>query len=150
MAATVWFEPYLLYQESSDYVVDLDRAELRRLSSGEIGDGESVYLDYAPLYAPFSDDLLNAAITEANGLVEREIDPTGLFGADPTLVAAALGRALEIICRAAATRELASGRGLEKIALSWLKLAEDHSARADHLLRSFRPPLSGPSLPTLS
>ncbi|MCM2271815.1 MAG: hypothetical protein NDJ18_04580 [candidate division Zixibacteria bacterium] len=147
---TVWFEPYHLYIPNDDFTVDCDRAEIRRLASSAIGDGETVFLDFTPLYAPFSDDLLGAAITEANGLIEREIDPTGQFGADPTLSAAALCRALEIICRAAATRELSSGRDLDKITLAWIKLADDHSARADKLLRSFRPPVTSPSLPAIS
>ncbi len=147
---TVWFEHYHLYTPNDDYSVDGDRAEIRRLASSAIGNGETVFLDFTPLYAPFSDDLLEAAITEANGLIEREIDPTGQFGADPTLSATALCRALELICRAAATRELSSGRDLDKITLAWIKLADDHSARADKLLRSFRPPITSPSLPAIS
>lgn len=147
---TVWFEPFQLYTPNDDFSVDCDRAEIRRLASSAIGDGETVFLDFTPLYAPFSDGLLEAAVAEANGLIEREIDPTGQFGADPTLSSAALCRALEIICRAAATRELSSGRDLDRITLAWIKLADDHSARADKLLRSFRPPITSPSLPAIS
>ncbi len=148
-SVTVWFEPFTLYHEGSDYSLNADRGELRRLPSGSIADSESVLLDFTPLYAPYSDDLLNAAIAEANGLIEREIDPDKQFGADPTLNAAARSLALEIVCRAAAARELASGRSLDKIALAWESLAVTHAARAERLLKSFRPPLLSPKSPTV-
>lgn len=149
MSLTIWFEPYSIYQSGSDYSLNADRAEIRRLPSGDIADGESVLLDFTPLFTPFSDDLLDCAISEANGLIEREIDPDRQFGADQTLLAAARSLALEIICRTAATRELASGRALDKIALAWSSLADNHASRAERLLKSFRPPLLAPKPPTI-
>ncbi len=148
-SVTVWFEPFTLYFEGSDYSLNADRGELRRLPSGSIADGESVLLDFTPLYVPFSDDLLDTAIAEANGIIEREIDPDKQFGTDPTLSAAARSLALEIIFRAAAARELLSGRSLDKIALAWESLAATHAARAERLLKSFRPPLVSPKSPTV-
>ena len=86
----------------------------------------------------------------ANGMVENEVDPDRQFEVDPTLSAAATYRALEIVCRAAAGRELASLRGGDRIAGAWIKLAEDYFARSGLLLRSFRPPYDGPRTPTRS
>lgn len=149
-SVTIWYEPFNVYRLGEDYYLNGERGEIRRSPSGEIADGQSVLLDFTPLYAPFSDEILNAAITEANGLVEREIDPDLQFGADPTLIAAARSLALEIICRAAAARELASGRSLDKVALAWADLADSHASRAEALLKSFRPPMHSPKMPTIS
>jgi hypothetical protein len=149
-SVTIWFEPYTVYRLGEDYYLNGERGEIRRSPSGEIADGQSVLLDFAPVYAPFSDEMLNAAITEANGLIEREIDPDLQFGADPTLIAAARSLALEIICRAAAARELASGRSLDKVAIAWSDLADSHASRAEALLKSFRPPMHSPKMPTIS
>lgn len=149
-SVTIWFEPYSVYRPGVDYYLNAERAEIRRSPSGDIADGQSLLLDFTPLYTPFSDEMLTAAITEANGLIEREIDPDLQFGADPTLIAAARSLALDIICRAAAARELASGRSLDKVALAWSDLADSHASRAESLLKRFRPPMHSPKMPTIS
>jgi hypothetical protein len=77
------------------------------------------------------------------------VDPDRQFGADPALQAAATYRALEIICRAAAARELSSLRGEDRTAIAWMKLADAHAERSEHLLRLFRPPYAGPSAPAI-
>ncbi|MEW5995224.1 MAG: hypothetical protein AB1744_12655 [Candidatus Zixiibacteriota bacterium] len=91
--------------------------------------------------------MLNKAVLEANALVERDIDPDRQFGADPVLQSGATYRALEIICRASAARELSRARGEDRTALAWMKLADGYAARADQVLRSFHPPFTGPSTP---
>ncbi len=146
----VWHVPMRVYGEGQDYSVDCEKAELKRLSAGAIASGETVHLDFVPVFTAYDDIVLAAAVNEANGLIEREIDPDRQFGADESLSAAATCKALEIVCHSAAARELSNGRAIDRIALAWLKLAEGYRERAINLLSSFRPPATGPSGPTHS
>lgn len=145
----VWHTAYTVCVGGEDYDVSAAAGRLSR-RDGLVGAGEMVYLDYTPSYLDLSDELVESAVTAANGMVEREVDPDGEFEADATLTSAATNRALELMSRAAATRELASLRGAHNVALTWLKLADDYAARADALIKSFRAPLSGPRGPVLS
>ncbi len=145
---TVWYVAYITYQEGSDYLLDATNGRLKRTAGGDIAVGETVWLDYQPVYASIDEELLTKAVTEANGLIEREVDPDGQFGADPTLQASATYRALEIVCHAAAARELSSLRGEDRTALAWIRLAEKYAARSERLLRSFRAPYANPNAPT--
>ena len=146
----VWSVPYAVYHAGSDYRLDAEAGTIARLAGGDISEGETVYLDFVPVQASFDEDVIATAVREANGQVERDVDPEREFGADPVLVSAATYRALSIVCRTAAARELAGPRGLDRIASGWLKLAEDYTTMADRLLRDFHAPLIGPSSPTRS
>ncbi|HWR81793.1 MAG TPA: hypothetical protein VN285_00670, partial [Candidatus Deferrimicrobium sp.] len=121
---TAWFKSYILYAVDADYQLDANRGRLKRLASGDIAAGETVYLDYSPIFQSFTEELLVKAVLETNGLVEKEVDSSGQFGADPVLQAGATYQALEIICRASAARELASLRGEDRTAMAWMKLAD--------------------------
>jgi hypothetical protein len=146
----VWYLPYTVLIAGQDYHIDLEKSEIRRLSSGSIAAGEAVLLDFTPLYADITEPILIGAVAAANGLVEREVDPSGQYGADVTLGLAATYRALEIIGRTAAARELGSLRGKDQVAVAWMKLAEGYAERADRLLASFRPPCAAPANPVRS
>jgi len=146
-SVTVWYMVYTLYEAGSDYQVRAERGEIRVLAGGDIADGEAVWLDYQPVHQSFNEEILANAVVTANGLVEREVDPDRQFGADTTLGAAATCRALEIICRTAAARELTGKHGADKNALVWMKLADEYTEQADKLLRAFRAPYSGPAAP---
>ena len=147
---TVWLSTFTVYTPGVDYQANFEKGEIRRLAGGNIASGETVYLDYQPVYRSFSDEILKHAVTEANGTVEREVDPEGQFGADPALVSAATCRALAIVCRVAATRELTRAPGSEGKARIWLQLAETYTAQGDKLLKTFRAPYTGPSAPVKS
>jgi hypothetical protein len=149
-AITVWYMPYTLYSEGTDYSLASSRGEIKRLASSAIAEGETVWLDYRPVHLSVADEIVDNAVGLANGLIEREVDPERQFEVDPTLGAAATYRALEIVCRAAASRELASGSGGDKVALAWIKLADDYTARSESLLDSFRPPFDSPRTPVHS
>jgi len=86
--------------------------------------GEAVWLDYQPVYVSVADEIVDNAVAMANGMVENELDPDRQFEVDPTLAAGATYRALEIVCRAAASRELSAQRGGDRMAATWLKLAD--------------------------
>lgn len=146
----VWLASFKLYEAGVDYQVNYSTGEIRRLSGGKIVLGETVYLDYTPVYKNFNEEILAQAVLEANGMVAAEVDPDGRFGADPVLGSAAACRALEIVCRTAVAGELALSNGDDGKALAWLKLADSYAERAETLIKSFRPPLAGPSLPALS
>lgn len=146
----VWFYPYQLYSEGIDYQINYESGELTRITAGGIADGETVYLNYSPEMSDFADELIQTGVQGANALIEAEIDPDREFGANPVLVSAATYRALEIICRAAAVRELASRRGMHQTANGWLNLAETYSKLAERWLKSFRPPATSPASPAIS
>ena len=138
----IWYLPYSLYQAGVDYSLDAAQGRIKRLLSGGIAAGETVMIDYAPLNADVSEELLVSAVAMANGMVETEIDPNRQFETNTLLEAAATFRALEIVCRAAAGRELARPGCDEKAALAWLKLAENYGGRADAMLNGFHPPFN--------
>jgi hypothetical protein len=146
----IWYYPFALYEAGADFSLNSDRGEIKRLATGAIADGETVWLDYEPVYLTVADEIIENAVAMANGMVESEVDPDRQFEVDPILGAAATYRALEIVCRAAASRELAAGGGGDKVALVWMKLADNHAGRADRLLNSFRPPYDGPRTPSRS
>jgi hypothetical protein len=147
---TIWYLPFTLYLSGTDYSLTADRGELRRLASGSIAVGERVWLDYEPVYVCVSDEIIANAVTMANGMVENEVDPNREFEADATLSTAATYRALEIVCRAAASRELAASRSGDRVASVWIKLADGYAERSELLLRSFRPPYDSPRNPVRS
>jgi hypothetical protein len=150
MTIVVWHLPYVVATGSEDYTLYAETGEVQRRAGGMINAGETVRMDFRPQYLEFGDDLLASSVEEANGLIEREVDPDGSFGADRTLGAAATSRALEIICRAGATRDLAQGQDRAATAQVWLKLAETYGARADRLIQAFHPPVLEPSKPRLT
>lgn len=143
----VWYAPHVLYTSGSDFALDVDTGRVRRLPNGDIADGETVWLDYRPSPIGVDDTLLANAVAEANGTIEREIDPAGQFGADPCLQAAASYRALAIVCRAAAMRGLVLHPESDRMAVAWLRLGEAFSERSELQIASFRPPLTGPAAP---
>ncbi|UCD63039.1 MAG: hypothetical protein JSW34_09800 [Candidatus Zixiibacteriota bacterium] len=146
----VWFLPYTLYQSGSDYLIDHSRGAIKRVATGDLVDGQTVYLDYNPTFVSHREEIVAQAVAEANGAVELAVDPDRQFGADRRLQMAATYRALEIICRASAARELSGLRGDSKAAQVWMTLGEHYHRRSDELLSGFRPPLAGPASPALS
>ncbi len=149
-SVVVWALPFTLYRLGIDYQLSPDRGELRRLAGGDIASGETLFLDYTPLYTSINDAILTYAVTQANALIEREVDPSVTFGADPTLGSAATCRALEIICHTAAARDLSALPNGDKTAPIWIKLADRYSAQAERLLRNFHPPVTPPARPRLT
>ena len=147
---TVWYLPYALYEDGSDYSLDAPGGQIKRLTGGAIASGETVRLDYRPVFVSVSDEIVENAVALANGMVQTEVDSDREFEANPGLSAAATYRALEIVCRAAASRELASQNGADKVATVWIKLADDYAVRSDQLLTGFRPPFTGPRNPQRS
>ncbi|MFH2049001.1 MAG: hypothetical protein ABIJ12_06115 [bacterium] len=146
----VWYVKYALYINNTDYQIDNENGKIRRMTGGDIAPNETVLIDYTQVYKSHTEEVLNNAVLEANNLIENEIDPDQIYGADPVLQAAATYRALEIICQTASARELSSLRGDEKSALAWLKLAEIFAIRSDKFMKSFHPPIDGPNKPTHS
>jgi len=146
-SVTIWYAAYTLYEAGSDYQVRAQQGEIRILAGGDIAEGETVILDYQPIHDSFNEEILTTAVATANGLIEREVDPDRQFGADATLGTAATYRALEIICRTAAARELAGASGADRNALAWMKLADEYARQVEKLLKVFRPSYDGPTAP---
>ena len=146
----IWYLPYTLLTESADFHIDYDRSTIRRVNSGEIETGETIYVDFTPRVSSVVDSAIDSAVLAANGLIERLVDPGGQFEADPVLGLAATYTALEIVCRSAAARDLSFRTGEDRTAKTWLSLAGEYSARAESLISGFRPPITPLSSPTLS
>jgi hypothetical protein len=144
---TIWYLAYTVHTIEQDFALRPARGEIKRLTSGNIPAGMTVHLDYQPLMLMFDDDLVNHAVALANGMVETELDPDRQFETDPNLSATATHRALEIVCRAAASRELSARRDDDTPALAWLKIADHHAVRAEYLIKNFRPPVATPHAP---
>lgn len=149
MTVTIWFLPFTTYQSGADYTLDNQRGRIKRLAGGSIASAEAVRLDFVPLQQSFDDELLESAVVQANGMIEHEIDSSGSFGASPVLQALATYRALEIICHAAAVRELSRRAADDRAALAWMKLADAYELRSEKLFRTFRPASGGPNMPAV-
>ena len=146
----VWYLPYTTYLVGSDYQLREDRGEIRRLAGGDIAAGETVLVDFSPVYFSLTEEIISHAVVLANRMVENEVDNERQFEADPMLGAAATFQALETVCRAAAGHELAGSRGSDRTATVWIKLADDYAARSETLLKAFRPPFDSPRSPVSS
>ena len=146
---TFFFIPYSVYSENSDYKIDYPYGEIQRITTGNIQVGESLYIDYAPVYNNYTDDILTNAVTEANAIIERDVDPNKEFGADLVLQTAATYRTLEILCRSSAMRELIASSKKDNVN-SWLKLADMYLQRAENLVISFKSPYKPLQKPTHS
>lgn len=149
MSLTFFFVPYRLYAEDSDYRVDYNSGEIQRIASGDIQLGETVYIDYAPIYNNYTDEILNNAVIESNAIIEMLVDPNKQFGADLVLQTAATYRALEILCRSSAMRDLINKNKKEN-ATAWIKLAELYLSRSENLILSFKSPHKQIQTPTHS
>ncbi len=147
---TVWYLPYYLYTSGSDYRVKSASGQIQKISTGDIKTGETVFVDYTPVFANVTEDIINSAVTEANAIIEKTIDPYRQFGADPILQTTATYRALEIVCRTSAMRELSGGRNNDRAATVWMKLAETYARLSQEMLRAFKEQPDNPSQPTHS
>jgi hypothetical protein len=149
-SVTIWYLPYTVLQESDDYHLDPDASTIRRAPSGNIALTETIFLDFIPQTAHILDEMIQSAVSAANGLIERMVDPDSQFEADPVLGLAATYTALEIVCRSAAARELTFRTGEDRPARTWMQLAGDYASRAESLITGFRPPVTPLSHPTIS
>ncbi len=147
---TIWYCPYHLYQVGNDYQIDFSYGKIKALSGGTIALNESVLIDFTPCFETFDDSLLGYAVTLANSLIERQIDPDQEFENDPALESAATYSALEIVCRAVVSRELVRSNANDKTASIWIKLADHYQKRTNELIRSFVPPTNSPAAPKLT
>ncbi len=149
MSLTFFYIPFKVYTENSDYRIDFNSGEIQRVTSGDIQLGETLYIDYQPMYNNYTDEILQNAVTEANAIIEKQVDPNKQFGADLVLQTAATYRALEILCRSSAMRELISQPKKDN-ANAWIKLAELYLSRSVDLIITFKSPSRQMQLPTHS
>ncbi|UCC45750.1 MAG: hypothetical protein JSU65_07480, partial [Candidatus Zixiibacteriota bacterium] len=140
---SVWFLPYRVLEPGTDYQVDAEQGRFRALPAGHISVGQTVRIDFSPRFDSYNDEILNNAVAMANGMIEQQLDPERQFGADPTLESTATYRALEIICRTAAARELSRSIKGDNNARVWMDLADRYEDHSDKLVRAFGPPRTG-------
>ncbi|SYZ72432.1 conserved hypothetical protein [Candidatus Zixiibacteriota bacterium] len=146
----VWYRPYIVYEEGVDYSVNYAEGEVRRLAGGAIQDNQAVLVDYEATAGVMGDVIFMQAVSEANSIIESEIDSERSFGADQALQTAATYLAVSIVCRMAVSGALmlASGVRMAPSGQSWLALAESYRGDYERLIKPYRPHaarLSGPA-----
>ena len=145
---TIWYKNFTIYVLNVDYSINTDLGQIKRIATGDIADGESVCLDYSPVSTVYDETIIENAVASANGLIESEVDSSGSFGSDRTLQTAATYKALEIICQAAAVRDMAKSYDNNKNVSVWIKLAEMFQKNSEALIKKFRPPFEQLNSPT--
>ncbi len=145
----VWYYAYRLYVEGVDFTVNYEKGTIRRITSGTIEDGQTVFVDYQTLAGGFDDAQIANAITEADDLLLKLIDPTYQDSTDQTLITAETYLALAILCRAkaAAALETTSIGGAAQIAHGWRELSDKYHVEGTELAARFagqRPTLKSP------
>jgi len=148
----IWYYYYSPYEEGADYAVNYSDGMIRRLANGRIQTGQTVFIDYELSSYQLGEEVMAAAVAEANAIVEREIDPKKIFGADASLQSAATYLAMSILCRIMGTNNLGSSAKSASAARpeGWLSLAENYRQDYVRLIKQFRPPTARASGPTLS
>ncbi len=149
-SVAVWYIPYIIYEEGTDYSVNYTEGMIRRLAGGAIQDYQAVLIDYEISVGAIDDVIISQAISEADAVVERDIDSGQSFGADPTLQTAATYLTVSLLCRMAASGHLVQSTLAKNAqnASSWLALAESYRGDYDRLIKPYRPQatrLSGPT-----
>ena len=144
----VWYYHYSIYIEGHDYSLDYTAGMIRRLTAGDIQPGQTVLVDYELSVSRIDDELINQAVSEANALIEKQVDPHRQFGADGALQAAATFLAVSLVCRMAAAGDLISTANGHQSAAAWLKIAESYRGDYEDYLKSFRSQIGRLSRPT--
>lgn len=148
----VWYYYYSLFEEGTDYAVNYTEGLIRRLANGEMLSRQTVNVDYELSSNQVGDDVIAAVVSEANAIIEREIDLRKVFGADPALQTAATYLAMSILCRILGANESQSGAkgGSGSRSEGWLSLSESYRLDYERQIKPFRPQVARMSGPTLT
>jgi len=136
---TVWYFYYEPYTVGEDYSSDYQWGRIKRLTGGNIADGQMILVKYKLSSANYEDGLLESVVAEANAIVQSKIDPEGRFGADPVLQAAASYLAVSLACRSTAVICVGTGMNQKQVSSDWLRFADSYRNDYEALLKSFRP-----------
>ncbi len=148
----VWYYYYSLYEEGADYAVNYAEGSIRRLANGKIQQGQTILVDYELSSYQLGDDIIAGVASEANSIIEKEIDPQKQFGADSTLQTSATYLAMSILCRILGANNTKSGAvGYSGIKSDgWLSLSASYRLDFEKLIKPYRPQSARLSGPTLS
>lgn len=143
LTVMVFYQYYTRLSGESDYLIDTARGTIRRREGGALPDGASVSVDYTVSGADVTDELINAAISEAHDRIVRQLsagystlsEDSGLRTGKTELVLAALARdrAADVLSRLLTSD--AAGRARE-----WQSLATLYESRGWQTLRPFLDP----------
>ncbi len=135
-AVVVWYLPYRVYRAGTDYRIDYEKGTIRRSADGQIQSGQNLLIDYQADAASIGDELIAAAIDEAEGLMQSHLDPARADSGDARLTIAHTFLAVSIICRMRATATAANDNRTANGG-PWTELAGQYRADAFALLNSF-------------
>jgi len=144
----VWYYYYSVYTRGSDYSVNYLDGTIKRTADSDIQPNQTVLIDYQLSGNQLNDDIIAEVVSEANAVVEKQVDPGREFGADMTLQAAATYMAVSLLCRIAAADDLKFNPYGRQTAPSWLSLADSYRHDCETLLKTFRPGAARLSRPT--
>jgi hypothetical protein len=134
-----WYFSYRIYSEGVDYAVDYEKGTLRRVISGAIENGQSVFVDYQTQGSFFDEDQIGNSIAEADDLMMRLIDPVYQDSTERSLITAETYLAVAILCRAKASVALQSNSvaGAADISKAWRELADRYENDGLRLAANF-------------
>jgi len=135
---SVWYFHYVPYVEGTDYQVDYEAGRIRRRSGGAIQSEQSVLVDYESALTGEEDEIISAAVAEADAIIESQVDPVLRRSNDRTLQAATTFLAVSLVCRAAAGFGAGSSSPSAQGTSAWLSLAESYRRDYETLMQSFR------------
>jgi len=144
----IWYYYYTVYEEGCDFQVDYREGTIRILPGGRIQVNRTVLADYEIGGVQLPDEIMDEAILEADGIIERMIDPGKQAGADRLLQTAATYLAVSIACRMAAVRDLGSDLATRTTADAWMAIADSYRRDYEALLGNFKPKTAGFNYPT--
>jgi hypothetical protein len=147
-----WYFYWSQFVEGVDFSVNYSSGAVRRLAAGGIGAGQTVMVDYELSAFQPGDEAIEAAVAEADAILEKDIDPGKSRGADAALQTAATYLAMSILCRILAANERVSGSNNSSSGRSteWLNLVDSYRADYERLIKIFRPMAARPSGPAIS
>ena len=129
----IWYQHYTVHAGDTDYSLDYEAGTIRRLEGGGIADGSQIWADYKLSTPTTSDNLINQAITEAEGkILDRLSSDYDAGSTDQGLKTGATELTLSLISRemaAEAMRTYASDQA-SAVAKQWRKLSNRYERQA--------------------
>ncbi|MBN2227098.1 MAG: hypothetical protein JW763_07005 [candidate division Zixibacteria bacterium] len=134
----IWYFYHVPYVEGTDYQVDYNSGRVRRLSGSAIQSDQSVLADFQSALTGEEDEIISAAVAEADAIIDSQIDQALRLGNDQTLQTATTFLAVSLVCRAAAGFVSDGTGSAAQHTTAWLSLAENYRRDYEALMKTLR------------
>ena len=135
----LWYHNYTQYNENVDFSVGHQTGTIKRLAGSAIQIAQMVLVDYQLSQSLLNDEIITEAVSQANAVVEGEIDKEQTFGADLILQTAATYLAVSLLCRVEAAGCLRYGGNGDRETRWWLALGDSYRSDFEKLIKKFHP-----------